>query len=389
MSYTVAVPIVGLEQVQEMTDAEKDVFNDVTKIHAFSSNHYYLSLIDWRDPRDPIRRLVIPASQELDAWGNDDPSREASHTPIPGLQHKYGSTALLLVSNRCASICRYCFRKRIFRQHHSEMVGDFNRVLEYLRARREITNILLTGGDPLMLTTGRLDEILTRLREIEHIGIIRIGSKMPAFMPQRINDDPELLAMLRSHCQADKRIYLITHFTHPRELTRQAIASVDALLGHGMIVANQCPLIRGINDDARVLATLLRRLAWIGAPAYYLFQCRPARGNLHFTVPLEEGIMIFNEAKANCSGLAKRVRYVMSHPSGKIEMIGLTEESVIFQYWQAADRREFNRVFTAPRNPRALWLDDYPTTSPQRALRGERESKKLKKYFIGMSLVRV
>ncbi|MCK9299210.1 MAG: KamA family radical SAM protein, partial [Methanoculleus sp.] len=282
----------------------------VMELFAFRSNDYYLSLIDWDDPTDPIRRLIVPTLEELEPWGHLDPSSEHRYTRAPGLQHKYRETALLLVSDLCGGLCRYCFRKRLFIEDAREVNKDISEGLAYIRDHPEITNVLLTGGDPLILETGRLLDIVRQLREIEHVEIIRIGTKMPAYDPFRITNDPALLDMIRDYSLNEKRIYIMAQFTHPRELTDAACRAVALLQEAGAVVMNQTPLIRGINDDPEVLASLFDKLSFIGASPYYVFQCRPTVGNRTFAVPVEESYRIFEQARTICSGLAKRARFV-------------------------------------------------------------------------------
>lgn len=168
----------------------------VTDKFPFRSNEYYLSLIDWKDDHDPLRRIVIPDSHELNTGGSTDPSCEKDYTKKPGLQHKYNQTGLLLLTDLCGGICRFCFRKRLFMSCERETVKDVSENIEYIREHKEITNVLLTGGDPLMLETRHLESVLRQLREIEHVNIIRIGSKMLAYNPYRILNDPNLLYVL-------------------------------------------------------------------------------------------------------------------------------------------------------------------------------------------------
>ena len=278
---------------------------------------------------------------------------------MPGLEHKYNSTALLLISNLCDGICRYCFRKRVFIEPQKEYLRDLPAAMEYIKGHREITNVLLTGGDPLVLKTSKLERIIRLLREIEHVRIIRIGTKTPAFNPYRIIDDPALLEMVKKYSTENKRIYVITHFVHTRELTDVAVSSVALLQKAGAILANQTPLIRGLNDKPEVLAELLAKLSFIGVPPYYIFQCRPALGNRAYTVQVEAGYEIVEQAKARVSGLAKRARYVMSHSTGKIEIIGKTKELIYFRYHRAAKDTDSGRLLACKSNPDAYWLDDY------------------------------
>jgi lysine 2,3-aminomutase len=351
-----------IDQLEWLSDAEKAELKSVTEKFDFRCNEYYLSLIDWDDPDDPIRRIIIPDVRELDEWGRLDPSNEQTYSVIPGLEHKYNSTALLLISNVCEGICRYCFRKRLFIGHQNEYLRDQRAVFEYIRQHSGITNVLLTGGDPFVLSPAKLEDIIRELTAIEHIRIIRIGTKVPAFNPYRIIEEPALAEIIRKYSTDRQKIYVMTHFVHPRELTDAAVKAVDILQKAGAIVANQMPLIKGVNSDPEVLAELLANLSFIGAVPYYIFQCRPALGNKAFTLPIEQGYDIVEQAKSLVSGLAKRVRYVMSHSTGKIEIIGKKDDLVYLKYHRAANDLESGRFLVLLSNPNAYWLDDYAET---------------------------
>ena len=348
-----------ITKVPELVECEREELARVTREYEFKASRYYLSLIDWDDPADPLRRLVIPSLAELSKWGRLDASKEAKYTVMPGLQHKYNSTALLLVSDTCASICRYCFRKRIFRKKYGEKVRDLDAALAYIAAHREINNVLLTGGDPLMLAPAKLGAIMDRLRGIDHVRIIRIGTKVPAYLPGRIVENRGFAEAIRQASTIDRRVYCIVHFNHERELTDPALAAINLLLESGAILANQTPLVRGVNDDPGVLANLFNRLSYIGVPPYYVFQCRPTLANKEFAVPIEEAYTIFEEAKSRCSGLAKRARFVMSHETGKIEVVGMTEDEVYLKYLRAESDRDSSRFVVMKRNPAAYWYDNY------------------------------
>ena len=348
-----------IEQLEQLSKQEKAELKKVTERFAFRCSDYYLSLIDWSDPDDPIRRVIIPQLEELEEWGRLDPSDEKAYTVIPGLEHKYNSTTLFLVSNVCDGICRYCFRKRVFIKPQQEYLRDLPAALQYIKEHHEITNVLLTGGDPLVLKPSILENIIRQIREIKHVQIIRIGTKIPAFNPHRIIEQPDLLQMIEKYSTDKKRIYLITHFIHPRELTDLSVKAVGLLQKASAILANQTPLIRGVNNRPEVLAELLAKLSFVGVVPYYIFQCRPALGNKPYTVPIEEGYQIVEQAKAFVSGLAKRVRFVMSHSSGKIEIVGKTEQQIYFKYHRAADDADSGRFMVFRCNPDAYWLDDY------------------------------
>jgi len=340
-----------IEQLEQLSEQEKSGLKKVTERFAFRCSDYYLSLINWSDPDDPIRRIIIPQLEELEEWGRLDPSDEKAYTVIPGLEHKYNSTALFLVSNVCDGICRYCFRKRVFIEPQREYLRDLPAALQYIREHHEITNVLLTGGDPLVLKPSILENIIRQLREIKHVQIIRIGTKTPTFNPNRIIEQPDLLQMINKYSTDQKRIYLMTHFVHPRELADLSVKAVGLLQRAGAILANQAPLIRGVNNRPEVLAELLAKLSFVGVVPYYIFQCRPALGNKSYTVPIEEGYQIVEQAKALVSGLAKRIRFVMSHSSGKIEIVGKTQQQIYFKYHRAANDADSGRFMAFRCNP--------------------------------------
>lgn len=350
--------LTDVELLEQIPPAHRGRLRQVAKQFAFRVNDYYLSLIDWSDPDDPIRRLVIPEEGELEDDLALDASNEHRYTRAHGCQHKYADTALLLVNEVCGAYCRYCFRKRLFQDGNDEASLDVSEGVAYIAAHPEISNVLLTGGDPLMLSTRRLGEILAALRSIPHIRIIRIGSKMPAFNPFRLLDDPAALEQLDRHSHPAARIYLMCHFDHPRELTEPVVELIDTLLRRGVVCVNQCPLIRGINDDAGTLRELFCRLSWMGCPQYYLFQCRPTAGNAIYSVPMAESYRLFCEAQNGISGLARRPRLVMSHETGKIEIAGMDERHIYLRYHRAANTAERGRMMIYERDDRAHWLDD-------------------------------
>src|SRR5690606_24249483 len=298
-----------------------------------------------------------PRVEELEDWGKLDASNEAAATVEKGVQHKYRDTALLLCNEVCGAYCRYCFRKRLFMDGNDEVSIDVSRGIEYIRQHPEINNVLLTGGDPLLMATRRLREILARLREIPHVRIIRIGTKMPAFNPWRVLDDPDLLEAISTHSLPDRRIYVMAHFDHPRELTPDAVRGIEALQKAGAIVVNQCPLIRGINDDPKVLQEMFEKLSYIGAPQYYVFQGRPTAGNAPFEVPIVEGYFVVEEAKRRVSGLAKRARFAMSHETGKIEIVGVDDRHIYMRYHRAKNPADEGRFMVFERDDEAFWLD--------------------------------
>lgn len=348
----------SLDQIPQLSATERDSLRRVTQRYALRANDYYLGLIDWNDPDDPIRQIIIPRAEELEDHGPLDPCNEAAVTVSRGVQHKYPHTVLLLCSETCGAYCRYCFRKRLFIRGNEEANIDVSAGLRYIAGDPNVTNVLLTGGDPLLMSTRRLRKIIESIRAIPHVRIIRIGTKMPAFDPFRILGDPELVELLSAHSTPRQRIYIMTHFDHPRELTEEAVAALDLLLRAGVICANQCPLIRGINDGPAVLSDLFRELSFVGCPPYYLFQCRPTAGNRPYVVPIVRGWEVFREALRRGSGLARRARYVMSHEQGKVEIVGVDRRRIVLRFHRAKDRAERGQLMYFRRDDEAFWLDD-------------------------------
>lgn len=351
--------IIDIGKITQIPEKERERLKQITDKFVFRVNDYYLNLIDWSDPNDPIKKLVIPNEGELQEYGRWDASDEDTNYVVPGCQHKYDTTALLIVSEVCGAYCRYCFRKRLFRNDVKEAMSDVEPGLDYIAKHPEINNVLLTGGDSLILATAKLKMILQRLREIDHVKIIRLGSKIPVFNPMRIYEDEELLETIREHSTSDQRIYVMAHINHPREITPEARKGFEALHNAGAIVVNQTPVLRGINDDPVVLGELLDKLSWAGVTPYYFFINRPVAGNRDFVLPLERVYRIVEEAKARTSGLGKRVRLSMSHTSGKIEILAIEDGKAYLKYHQSRDG-QYGKFMILDCPEDAAWFDDLP-----------------------------
>ncbi|MDH3497473.1 MAG: KamA family radical SAM protein [Gemmatimonadota bacterium] len=360
--------ITSLAKLDGLTDDERRRLAPVAERYAFRLNTYYANLIDWDDPRDPLRLLVVPLERELNDWGTLDASREADYTPVRGCQHKYTDTALLLVNEVCGAYCRYCFRKRLFMNDNDDASLDYRPGLQYIKEHEEITNVLLTGGDPLMLSTRRLGAVISDVAHVPHVRIIRIGTKMPAFNPFRVLDDPGLLGLITETCGQGTQIYVMNHFDHPRELTPEAREAVRRLRQAGAQTVNQCPIVRGVNARPQVFAALFRELSFIGCPQYYVFQGRPTAGNEPYEVPIIEGLHIFLEANRMVSGLAKRARFAMSHETGKIEIVGADERYLYMRYHRAHWKDDYGKMVVALRDDKAYWLDQLTIVSGPEAL---------------------
>ncbi|MBM7649218.1 KamA family protein [Bacillus ectoiniformans] len=348
-----------IDQVTQLSEEERDVLKPITEKYVFRVNDYYLNLIDWNDPEDPLRKLVIPNTGELSEYGRWDASDEDTNYVVPGCQHKYDTTALLIVSEVCGAYCRYCFRKRLFRNDVKEAMSDVTPGLDYIRHTPEINNVLLTGGDPLILATKKLRMILEELRSIYHVKIIRIGSKIPVFNPMRIYEDEDLLQLIREFSTAEQRIYIMAHINHPKEITKEARKAFQALHDAGAIVVNQTPVLKGINDDPDVLGDLLDKLSWAGVTPYYFFVNRPVAGNSEFVLTLKEVYDIVEAAKARTSGLGKRVRLSMSHTAGKVEILAIENGKAYLKFHQSRDG-DYGKFMVLDCPDHASWFDDLP-----------------------------
>ena len=344
-----------------LSSNEKEQLKQVIQIHPMRVSRYYLSLINWNDPNDPIRKMAVPSVEELNLEGVYDTSGEAENTKMPGLQHKYAETALILATNRCATYCRHCFRKRLVGLPTEEIVKRFEDAAEYIAQHEEINNVLISGGDPLVLKNKIIKRFLEILTSIDHLSFIRFGSRTPVTLPNRLSD-PELLALFKKYSQMDKRLYVVTQFNHPREITPQSVNAVSKLINAGVLLSNQTVLLKGVNADPETLATLMNSLVSIGVTPYYVFQCRPVkRVKSHFQVPVCEGVRIVEKAKANCNGHSKRFKYAMSHKTGKVEIIGIIDGKIYFKYHEAKNRENLGVMFKRRVDEKAGWLDDFNT----------------------------
>ena len=326
---------------------------------------YYLSLINWDDENDPIRKMCIPSVRETDLSGSFDTSGEASNTVVVGMQHKYHATALILSTNRCAMYCRHCFRKRLVGLSDAEIASHLDEMIAYIKEHKEISNVLVSGGDAFLNDNEVIEEYLSRLCEIDHLDMIRFGTRVPVSFPQRVTSDPDLIALLKKYNEK-KQLFVITHFNHPNEITPESTAAVHAILSAGIPIRNQTVLLHGVNDDSEVLGTLLRLLIRIGVIPYYVFQCRPVSGvKNQFSVPFLRGIQVVEGAKRMQNGQGKSLRYALSHPTGKIEILGTVGGNrMLFKYHQAKYDKDAGRMFTMDLDENQTWLgDDIPQDS--------------------------
>jgi len=345
-----------IENYTSLSTEEKEKLHYVVERHPMRIPNYYYHLIDWDDPMDPIKKLSVPQIDELNALGDYDTSGEASNTKLPGLQHKYQRTALVLSTNVCFMYCRHCFRKRMVGYSREEIMKRMEKTVDYVQNHKEINNVLITGGDSFTMSNQMIEKYLKHLSAIEHLDFIRFGTRALVVKPERIYKDREFINLLKKYRQK-KEIIIVTQFNHPNEITPQARKAALALREAGCAIRNQAVLLKGVNDDPMVMAALLNQLTSIGIHPYYVFQCRPVKGVTHFQVPLTKGIDIINEARERLNGLSKAFRYIMSHPRGKIEIFDKHKDQFIFKFHQNKFEGDKNILFMKPLDDQAKWLD--------------------------------
>ncbi len=304
--------LADLEARIKLTDEERaGVLLAGSKLAMAITPHFF-NLIDKDDPDCPIRRQVIPRIEE--GWTAPeemaDPCGEDSHMPVPGLVHRYPDRVLFLVTDRCASYCRYCTRSRVVSgvgEQHLET--QWEAAFRYLEKHTEVRDVLLSGGDPLLFSDAKLDKILTRLRAIPHIQFLRIGSRIPIFLPQRIT--PELCEMLKKH----HPLFISIHSNHPKELTTEVRDGLARLADAGIPLGNQSVLLRGINDSPEIQTTLVHKLLMCRARPYYLYQCDLITGSSHLRTSVAEGVNIIEQLRGHTTGYAVP-QFVIDGPGG-------------------------------------------------------------------------
>lgn len=307
--------ITSLKQLEEHLALTPDERNGVllsgTKLAMAITPHFF-NLIDRENPDCPIRRQIIPRVEETltSPYEMADPCGEDSHMPVPGLVHRYPDRVLFLVTDRCASYCRYCTRSRVVSGvGEQELDTDFEAAFRYLEQHEEIRDVLLSGGDPLLFSDGKLEKILERLRRIPHLEFLRIGSRVPIFLPQRIT--PQLCAMLKKF----HPLFMSVHVNHPRELTFEVKEALGRLADAGIPLGNQSVLLRGVNDDLAVMKTLVHKLLMCRVRPYYLYQLDLIQGSSHLEVPVQEGIRLIEGLRGHTTGYAIP-QYVIDAPGG-------------------------------------------------------------------------
>lgn len=302
----------GLAKVILLTDEEKDEIARAVRHSRFQVTPYYLSLIDESNPECPIRLQAVPTIAELQPGASDleDPLAEDADSPVPRLVHRYPDRALFLVSELCSMYCRFCTRRRhVLDRSSTQLTGEHDQAIAYIAEHREVRDVILSGGDALMLSIDMLEGIVKKLRAIPHVEIIRVASRTPCVFPMQVTD--AAVAMLRKY----HPIYFMTHFNHPYEVTPQAAAACARIADAGMPIQNQSVLLRRVNSDPAVMKKLVHELLKIRVKPYYIYQCDLAEGIEHFRTPVSKGFEIMECLRGHTSGLALPT-FVIDAPGG-------------------------------------------------------------------------
>jgi len=305
--------LASLGRIVRLSEDERQALQQMKGHMPVGITPYYASLLNLEDPRDPIRRMMVPVGDELlrGPGEADDPLGEDAHMPVPGLVHRYPDRVLFLVTNFCAIYCRYCTRSRMVGQHGEYHFNSdqFERALGYIAEHPQIRDVLLSGGDPLSLNDDRLQWLLCRLRRIRHVEFVRIGTKIPTTLPQRIT--PELAKLLRRY----HPLWMSIHFMHPTELTPEVAEACERLADAGIPLGSQTVLAKGINDDVETMKRLFHGLLKVRVRPYYIYQCDPISGSSHFRTPISKGLEIIAGLRGHTTGYAVP-NFVVDAPGG-------------------------------------------------------------------------
>lgn len=333
-----------LEKIISLTPNEINGIEKSGKKLTMSIPPYFASLIDHDDPKCPIRRQCIPQDFELETSPEEmaDPCGEEKHSPTHGLVHRYPDRALFLVNEMCAMYCRYCTRSRMVGDGHRTLsMETYNAAFEYIRAHKEIRDVLISGGDPLTLGDRVLEHIIKTLKSIPHVEFVRIGTRVPVTLPQRITF--ELVNMLKKYSP----IWMSIHFTHPKEITKRVKFACDLLADSGIPLGSQTVLLKGINDKPSIMKKLMHELLKIRVRPYYIYQCDPILGSKHFRTPVSVGIEIMEKLRGHTTGYAVPAfvidapggggkipigpQYLVSHENGRHVLRNYAGEQFVYQ----------------------------------------------------------
>lgn len=301
-----------LAKLINLDDGEKEEIEEVLEKFRMGITPYYATLMDANDPHCPVRMQAVPDIMETHLSGSDmeDPLHEDGDSPVDGITHRYPDRVLFLITDQCSMYCRHCTRRRFAGQNDSGVPMErIDKCLEYVRNTPQVRDVLLSGGDCLLISDDKLEYIIKELSEIDHVEVIRLGSRTPVVMPQRITDD--LVNMLKKY----HPIWLNTHFNHPKEITKEAAEACAKLANAGIPLGNQSVLMRGINDSSEVMMDLVQKLVQIRVRPYYIYQCDLSMGIEHFRTKVSKGLEIMESLRGHTSGFCVPT-YVIDAPGG-------------------------------------------------------------------------
>lgn len=301
-----------LMRILNLSEKEISAFSSEKKCFPLSITPYYASLLDRDNPNHSLRKSVVPVVDEhlISSVEDVDPLDEAAHSPVPCIVHRYPDRVLFLVTNFCSTYCRYCTRSRMVGGHaHYNTHEEWEKAIDYIKSNKNIRDVLLSGGDPLTMENSQLEWLLSRLRKIEHVEFIRIGTKVPVVLPQRINVD--LVNMIKKY----HPVWMSIHFTHPEELTEETKHACEMLADAGIPLGSQTVLLKGINDNAETMTKLCHKLLQARVKPYYLYQCDLVPGSTHFRTSVNKGIEIIDKMRGYTTGYAVP-NYVIDAPNG-------------------------------------------------------------------------
>ncbi len=354
----------GLQKILSLSEEEYRAFENNHQHLPLRITPYYAALLDPQNPLQSLRRSVVPvmAEQFTAPWESNDPLGESTHCRVPGLIHRYPDRVLFLVTGFCSSYCRYCTRSRLVGENKKNQLNQshWEKALAYIQSTPTVRDVLLSGGDPLTLSDRKIGYLLDRLRQIPHVEVVRIGTKVPVVLPQRIT--PELVRVLKKH----PALWMSIHFTHPDEITPEVSAACRRLSDTGIPLGSQTVLLKGINDSVDTMKKLVHGLMKIRVRPYYLYQCDPIAGSSHFRTPVEKGLEIIQGLRGHTSGYAVP-HYVIDAPGGGGKIPLLPEYFVGQEGDEVVLRNYEGKLYRYP-NPKV-------TVEPDSQLYLERQNK--------------
>ena len=325
-----------------LSEAERAQIRAAGTQYRWSITPYYANLMDPDDPACPLRLQQVPSVHELhDDLGLPDPLAELDNSPVDAVVHVYPDRVAFKITNVCPTYCRYCFREYFVGNHDEHHTrAKLQQGIDYIARTPTIRDVLVTGGDPFLFSDERLDDLLGRLRAIDHVEIIRFGTRTPCTLPQRTT--PELCRILARH----HPLWLNTHFNHPREITPEAARACDLLLGAGIPLGNQTVLLKGVNDDVGVMRALIHGLLRMRVRPYYVFQCQLLAGTSHLRTTIERGLEVMRGLRGHLTGFGVPT-YVLDTPYGKVPLVpqyllGRAGDEVVVRTWDGHLWREPN-----------------------------------------------